>query len=195
MSATLQVELFESYFQTPLDAESSAKPSCTVMHVPGRQHPVQILYASEPEHDYLDAALIAVLQIHFDEKPGDILVFLTGQEEIESLMALLQSRVKRFPPETQSLLITPIFAALPPDQQMQVFAPTPKGMRKVILATNIAESSITINGVRYVVDSGCVKVLKTTFSLYIHLLSSPLIYTIYHTHRPELFMDLQALKF
>ena len=72
-------------------------------------------------------------------------------------MALLTSRVKRFPPETQSLLITPIFAALPPEQQMQVFAPTPKGMRKVILATNIAESSITINGVRFVIDTGCVK--------------------------------------
>lgn len=72
MSATLEAEKFQGYF---LDAP--------LMKVPGRLHPVEIFYTQEPERDYLEAAIRTVVQIHINEKPGDILVFLTGEEEIE----------------------------------------------------------------------------------------------------------------
>jgi len=143
MSATLQAESFSNYFG-----------GCRVLYVEGRTFDVKLLYTQDPQPDYLEAALTCATQIHLDEAKGDILVFLTGQEEIETAQQLLEERSKLFPPETDKLLVCPIFAALPPEQQMEAFAPTPGGCRKVILATNIAETSITINGIRYVVDTG-----------------------------------------
>ncbi|GFH16679.1 RNA helicase, partial [Haematococcus lacustris] len=102
--------------------------------------------------------------VHVDEGPGDILVFLTGQDEIESLERLLLDRVAslrlpagRAEDAPSELLVLPIYAALPPEQQMKVFEPAGPGQRKAILATNIAETSITISGVRYVIDTGFVK--------------------------------------
>ena len=98
---------------------------------------------------------------------GDILVFLTGQEEIESLQLLLQEKTKLLPKNAKTLLvhtpfpyhsIYPLYAALPPDQQLIVFSPAPPNTRKVILSTNIAESSVTIQGIKYVVDTGMVKI-------------------------------------
>eukprot|EP00742_Colponemidia_sp_Colp-10_P003806 GILJ01004055.1.p1 GENE.GILJ01004055.1~~GILJ01004055.1.p1 ORF type:complete len:698 (+),score=71.08 GILJ01004055.1:38-2131(+) len=147
MSATLDAEQFAAFFG-----------GARIITVEGRMYPVDVYYTVEPQPDYLDAALITTLQIHLEQPPGDILVFLTGQDEIEALEKLLQAKVRLFPPEATSLLVCPIFAALPSEQQLAVFQPAPAGHRKVILATNIAETSITINGVRYVVDSGVVKV-------------------------------------
>ncbi|KAH0878518.1 hypothetical protein HID58_065912 [Brassica napus] len=96
-------------------------------------------------------------RIHVEEKPGDILVFLTGQDEIESVERLVKERLEHLPEDKRKLLPLAIFSALPSEQQMQVFAPAPTGFRKVILATNIAETSITIPGIRYVIDPGFVK--------------------------------------
>ena len=138
MSATLQAEKFSKYFN---DAQ--------IVYVKGRQYPVDILYPSEPQTDYLDSAMVTALQLHLAQPlPGDILVFLTGQDEIETLFALLRDRIERLPPTAPKLLVTPIYAALPSHEQLRVFEATPQGTRKVILATNIAETSITINGVR-----------------------------------------------
>jgi hypothetical protein len=78
MSATLNASLFADFFH-----------DSAVFRVEGRQHPVDVMYTLEPEADYVDAALIAVLQIHLDEKPGDVLLFLTGQAEIEQMETLL----------------------------------------------------------------------------------------------------------
>lgn len=85
------------------------------------------------------------------------MVFLTGQEEIESLLKLLEQRSQLLPADAMRVLVCPVFSALPPEQQMRVFLPTAPNCRKIILATNIAESSITINGIKYVVDTGMVK--------------------------------------
>ncbi|KAK6157792.1 hypothetical protein DH2020_012040 [Rehmannia glutinosa] len=96
---------------------------------PGRQYPVDILYTHQPETDYLDAALITIFQIHLEEGPGDILVFLTGQEEIESIERLVQERLPKLPESKRKLSIIPIFASLPSEKQMKVFMPPPVGGR------------------------------------------------------------------
>ncbi|KAK6133908.1 hypothetical protein DH2020_032337 [Rehmannia glutinosa] len=147
MSASLDAQIFSEFF-------GGAK----AVHVQGRQYPVDILYTHQPETDYLDAALITIFQIHLEEGPGDILVFLTGQEEIESIERLVQERLPKLPESKRKLSIIPIFASLPSEKQMKVFMPPPVGFRKVILATNIAETSVTIPGIKYVIDPGMVKV-------------------------------------
>ena len=85
------------------------------------------MYTVEPEEDYLDGALLAALQVHAEEAPGDVLVFLTGQEEIEALTRLLTERAAALPEGSQPLLVAPLYAALPPEQQMTVFEPAPPG--------------------------------------------------------------------
>jgi HrpA-like RNA helicase len=147
MSATLDAEKFSSYFsQAP------------VLYVAGRQFPVKQFHTPAPEEDYLDAAMIAALQIHREQPAGDILVFLAGQEEIEALEKLLHDASEQLPPTAMKLMPVPLFASLPNTQQAKVFDPTPSGIRKCVLATNIAETSVTIPGIRYVIDSGVSKI-------------------------------------
>ncbi|CAD5232198.1 unnamed protein product [Bursaphelenchus xylophilus] len=145
-SATLEMEKFSEYF--------FGAPTFTI---PGRTFPVEILYTKEPETDYLDAALITVMQIHLTEPPGDILVFLTGQEEIDTACEILFERMKKLGSEVPDLIILPVYGALPSEMQTRIFEPAPPGSRKVVIATNIAETSLTIDGIYYVVDPGFVK--------------------------------------
>ncbi|GAA6062965.1 hypothetical protein JCM10212_005724 [Sporobolomyces blumeae] len=145
-SATLDAEKFSEYFF-----------GCPIFTIPGRTFPVEILYTKEPEPDYLDAALITIMQIHLSEPPGDILLFLTGQEEIDTSCEILYERMKSLGPNVPDLIILPIYSALPSEMQSRIFEPAPPGARKVILATNIAETSLTIDGIYYVVDPGFVK--------------------------------------
>lgn len=146
-SATLDAEKFSKYF---LD--------CPILYIPGRTFPVEILYTKEPEFDYLDAALMTVMQIHLSEPPGDILVFLTGQEEIDTSCEVLFERMKALGPDVPELIVLPVYSALPSEMQSKIFEPAPAGSRKVVIATNIAETSITIDGIYYVVDPGFVKI-------------------------------------
>ncbi|GAA5982794.1 hypothetical protein JCM5350_002991 [Sporobolomyces pararoseus] len=145
-SATLDAEKFSEYFF-----------GCPIFTIPGRTYPVEILYTKEPEPDYLDASLITIMQIHLSEPPGDILLFLTGQEEIDTSCEILYERMKSLGPNVPDLIILPIYSALPSEMQSRIFEPAPPGARKVILATNIAETSLTIDGIYYVVDPGFVK--------------------------------------
>ena len=92
---------------------------------------MDILYTKEAESDYLDAALIAVMQIHLTEPPGDILVFLTGQEEIDTSCEILYERMKSLGPEVPELIILPVYSALPSEMQTRIFDPAPPGTRKV----------------------------------------------------------------
>ena len=85
-------------------------------------------------------------------------MFLTGQEEIESPAEMLEKKLLLLPKDAQMLLIYPLYATLPPEQQLAVFTPTHPDSRKVILSTNIADSSVTIQGIKYVVDSGMIKI-------------------------------------
>ncbi|KAK9770219.1 putative Pre-mRNA-splicing factor ATP-dependent RNA helicase prp22 [Seiridium cardinale] len=145
-SATLDADKFSSYFN-----------ECPIFTIPGRTFPVEILYSKEPESDYLDAALVTVMQIHLTEPPGDILLFLTGQEEIDTSCEILYERMKALGPNVPNLNILPVYSALPSEQQSRIFEPAPAGERKVVIATNIAETSITIDYIYYVVDPGFVK--------------------------------------
>ncbi|RHY16732.1 hypothetical protein DYB25_004790 [Aphanomyces astaci] len=145
-SATLDAEKFSKYFL-----------ECPIFTIPGRTFPVEILYTKEPEADYLDAALITVMQIHLSEPEGDILVFLTGQEEIDTACEVLYQRIKALGALAPELIILPVYGALPSEMQTRIFEPAPKGSRKCVVATNIAEASLTIDGVYYVVDPGFCK--------------------------------------
>jgi pre-mRNA-splicing factor ATP-dependent RNA helicase DHX16 len=143
-SATLDAEKFSKYFD-----------NANIFMIPGRMFPVDLYYTKAPEADYVDACVVTVLQIHVSQPiGGDILVFLTGQEEIETAAEILTQRVKNLGSRIPELLICPIYANLPSDQQAKIFDPTPKGTRKVVIATNIAETSLTIEGITYVVDCG-----------------------------------------
>ncbi|CAI0390742.1 unnamed protein product, partial [Linum tenue] len=146
MSASLDARVFSEYFG-----------GARAVHIQGRQHPVDILYTLYPEKDYVDAALVTIFQIHLEERHGDILVFLTGQEEIEAVERLVQERLRQLPESNRKLVTVPIFSSLPSEQQMRVFMPAPDGHRKVVLATNIAETSVTIPGIKFVIDPGFVK--------------------------------------
>jgi HrpA-like RNA helicase len=100
--------------------------------VPGRRFPVEIVYTKAPEADYLEAAVITVLQIHIGEPvPGDILVFLTGQEEIDNAVEMLTKRTQGLGTKIRELQILPIYSTLPADQQAKIFEPTPPEGRKV----------------------------------------------------------------
>ncbi|XP_017764556.1 PREDICTED: ATP-dependent RNA helicase DHX8 [Eufriesea mexicana] len=145
-SATLDAVKFSQYFfEAP------------IFTIPGRTFEVEVMYTKEPETDYLDAALITVMQIHLREPPGDILLFLTGQEEIDTACEILYERMKSLGPDVPELIILPVYSALPSEMQTRIFEPAPPGSRKVVIATNIAETSLTIDGIYYVVDPGFVK--------------------------------------
>lgn len=97
---------------------------------------------------------MCVTEIHLTEQPGDILLFLTGEKEILDTCQMLEEEAKSFPADKPKLQVLPLFSSLPPEQQQLVFEPTPENTRKVVVATNIAETSITINGIVYVIDPG-----------------------------------------
>ncbi|KAI9836566.1 MAG: hypothetical protein M1819_001198 [Sarea resinae] len=145
-SATLDADKFSEYFN-----------GCPIFSIPGRTYPVEIMYSREPESDYLDAALVTVMQIHLTEPQGDILLFLTGQEEIDTSCEILYERMKALGPSVPELIILPVYSALPSEMQSKIFDPAPPGSRKVVIATNIAETSITIDQIYYVIDPGFVK--------------------------------------
>lgn len=145
-SATLDAEKFSDFFD-----------DAPIFQIPGRRFPVDIYYTKAPEADYLDACVISVLQIHVTQPLGDVLVFLTGQEEIETCQELLMERTRKLGSKIKELIIRPIYANLPSELQAQIFEPTPPGARKVVLATNIAETSLTIDGIIYVIDPGFCK--------------------------------------
>lgn len=142
-SATLDAEKFSTYFfESP------------IFTIPGRTFPVEIMYTKEPESDYLDAALITIMQIHLSEPAGDILLFLTGQEEIDTACETLFSRMQALGDLAPELIILPVYSSLPSEMQSRIFEPAPPGTRKCVVATNIAEASLTIDGIYYVVDPG-----------------------------------------
>ncbi|OCH91869.1 P-loop containing nucleoside triphosphate hydrolase protein [Obba rivulosa] len=151
-SATMDAEKFSEYFDNAPVFYGERQTRLRII-----RYPVDIHYTPQPEANYLHAAITTVFQIHTTQPKGDILVFFTGQDEIEAAQENLQETARALGNKIAELIICPIYANLPSDMQAKIFEPTPEGARKVVLATNIAETSITIDGVVFVIDPGFVK--------------------------------------
>lgn len=146
-SATLNATKFSSFFG-----------SVPIFHIPGRTFPVNILYSKTPCEDYVEAAVKQAMAIHITSPPGDILIFMTGQDEIEATCYALAERMEQLVSTTKKgvpkLSILPIYSQLPADLQAKIFQKAEEGARKCIVATNIAETSLTVDGILYVIDTG-----------------------------------------
>ena len=178
MSATLNPKRYMEYFNTS-----------ALLKVEGRKFPVKVFNISEEENKnnnnnlvkedyydliskYIDRCLNCILQIILSDeeenKSGDILVFLPGQEDIEDLQELLLNKKEEikneFPEKKIEFSILPLFGSLPSNQQMRIFLPLRnkfgKNIRKIILSTNIAETSLTIKNIKFIIDSGFYKMRK-----------------------------------
>lgn len=157
MSATASVEQVQSFF-TVEKATETLKPA--TLEIPGRLYPVELIHTPKPVPDIQDALLKTIFKIHTEQPcPGDILAFLTGQEQIETAQKIIDDYAKTLDPKVPKLVPVPLFGQMSIEAQQKAFLPV-KGrvVRKVVLATNIAETSVTVPGVRYVVDTGKAKV-------------------------------------
>ena len=184
MSATLDPKKYMEYFYTK-----------ALIKVQGRKFPIKVYNISEEKEEnnnlsknnlikdkesdyydliskYIDRCLNCILQIVLSEKEedktGDILVFLPGQEDIEDLQELLKSKKEEInnelPNNNIEFKVLPLYGSLPSNQQLKIFRPLKnkkgKTIRKIILATNIAETSLTIKNIKYIIDSGFFKMRK-----------------------------------
>ena len=162
MSATLDVKRFSEFFD-----------NCPIFTIPGRVYPISIHYSFTDETfdpiktSYLSRVEQVVMDTHMEKGPGDILVFLTGQQEIESMCDKLFKSAERIDYEHDvlckdvlGLAILPLYGSLPTEQQQRIFKQRERGIRRIIVSTNIAATSVTVDGVVYVIDSGYVKQLS-----------------------------------
>jgi pre-mRNA-splicing factor ATP-dependent RNA helicase DHX38/PRP16 len=147
-SATMDSEKFAKFFK-----------GAPVFTIPGRTYPVETFFSKTNAKDYVEAAVDQALSVHVSQGEGDILIFMTGQDDIEATCVLLAERLDRLMNTSEGaaapLSILPIYSQLPADLQARIFEPS--SYRKVIVATNIAETSLTVDGVRYVIDTGFCK--------------------------------------
>ncbi|KAK4704953.1 pre-mRNA-splicing factor ATP-dependent RNA helicase DHX38/PRP16, partial [Phenoliferia sp. Uapishka_3] len=161
-SATMNADKFSKFYDEA--------PCFTI---PGRTFPVDVLFSKTPCEDYVDSAVKQALQIHISHPPGDILIFMTGQEDIEVTCACISERLAQVE-DSSELAVLPIYSQMPADLQAKIFDATSDGRRKCIVATNIAETSLTgahlfpwgptlgctdsfssaVDGIMYVVDAG-----------------------------------------
>ncbi|XP_043808513.1 probable pre-mRNA-splicing factor ATP-dependent RNA helicase DEAH9 isoform X2 [Manihot esculenta] len=157
-SATIEAKSMSAFFQTSkrhqgLEADDGPRKDPAILSVEGRGFNVQIHYVEEPVADYVRAAVSTVLSIHDQEPPGDILVFLTGQDDIDATVQLLTEEAQANG-KNKGLIVLPLYSGLSRAEQDLVFSPTPRGKRKIVISTNIAETSLTLEGIVYVVDCG-----------------------------------------
>ena len=141
-SATMNAEKFSLFFG-----------NVPIFMIPGRTFPVDIMFSKTPIEDYVDAAAKQVLSIHVGQPTGDILVFMTGQEDIEVTCTIIQERLDQLE-DVPPLTVLPMYSQLPADLQAKIFAKGENNARKVVVSTNIAETSLTLDGIKYVVDTG-----------------------------------------
>ncbi|ERN13981.1 probable pre-mRNA-splicing factor ATP-dependent RNA helicase DEAH9 isoform X4 [Amborella trichopoda] len=158
-SATIEAKSIAAFFnqskkKLPASRDFGPSREPAILSVEGRGYDVQIHFLEEPVSNYLQAAVSTVLDIHNQEPMGDVLVFLTGQDDIDAAVQMLTDEAQNLAAHRSGLLVLPLYAGLSRAEQELVFSPTPRGKRKVVIATNIAETSLTLEGMVYVVDSG-----------------------------------------
>ena len=175
-SATLDAEAFLRFFTTDLTKEEAERPTVArgnaqddstkeannqaigrIISLEGRAHPVNIHYLEEPTPDYVERAVKTIFDINAEDAEGDILLFLTGREEIEAAVEMILDQQEAGPSTGQALQPFALYAGLAQAQQAYVFERAAEGQRKVIVSTNVAEASVTIDGIVYVIDCGFVK--------------------------------------
>jgi pre-mRNA-splicing factor ATP-dependent RNA helicase DHX38/PRP16 len=152
-SATMDSDKFADFFG-----------GVPVFKIPGRTFPVELYHSKNNADDYVDAAVQQALQIHTQPHPGDILIFMTGQADIEATCSVLEERLSLIDDEVPPLSVLPIYSQLPSDLQAKIFRKAEGGIRKCIVATNIAETSLTVDGIMFVIDAGYCK-LKVCFAV------------------------------
>ncbi|XP_073021515.1 probable pre-mRNA-splicing factor ATP-dependent RNA helicase DEAH4 isoform X1 [Primulina eburnea] len=169
-SATLDGEKVSRFFS-----------NCPILNVPGKLFPVEIEHSSKMPKSYIEDSLSTAIGIHVREPAGDVLIFMTGQDDIEKMVAKLEERIQTLEEGTcMDAMVLPLHGSLPPELQVflasnfvamfftvilytcflfqvRVFTPPPLNCRRFIVATNIAETSLTVDGVVYVIDAGFVK--------------------------------------
>uniref|UniRef100_A0A8D2CN32 RNA helicase n=1 Tax=Sciurus vulgaris TaxID=55149 RepID=A0A8D2CN32_SCIVU len=162
MSATMELAKLSAFFG-----------NCPIFDIPGRLYPVREKFCNligprdRENTAYIQAIVKVTMDIHLNEMAGDILVFLTGQFEIEKSCELLFQMAESVDYDydvqdttLDGLLILPCYGSMTTDQQRRIFLPPPPGIRKCVISTNISATSLTIDGIRYVVDGGFVKQLN-----------------------------------
>ena len=157
-SATIQAEDFLDFFsRTENDEKEPQSSIAKIVSIEGRIFPVDIHYLEDPAENYVLQAVRTVFEIHTKEGDGDVLIFLTGRNEIEQAIELINEEAASKNIRDPGLQAVALYAGLPTEQQMLVFEPAEENTRKVIVATNIAEASVTIDGISFVIDCGFVK--------------------------------------
>ncbi|KAL0229181.1 hypothetical protein GEMRC1_013801 [Eukaryota sp. GEM-RC1] len=144
-SATLDSDRFAAFFG-----------NAPVFSVPGRTFPVEILHTKAMVDDYVDAVVKQTVAVHMSSPlPGDILVFMTGQEDIDAVCLLVEEKIKE--KKGKPAVVMPLYSQLSADRQSRIFEPAREGERKIVVSTNLAETSLTVDGIKYVIDSGFFK--------------------------------------
>ena len=145
----MDVQLFSKYFN-----------NAPIIEVPGRQYDIEILHSACKSDRRVEFVVNAAIRIHLHEGPGDILAFLTGSDECEKAKNMcfetLQKLVTKGKPVAYMLILA-LYGAMSGEEQAKVFKPTPTDCRKVVFSTNISETSITVDGIGFVIDCGYVK--------------------------------------
>ncbi|XP_066254895.1 probable ATP-dependent RNA helicase DHX35 [Euwallacea similis] len=158
-SATLDASSMKKFFNINI-SEDPKMDTAVIMSVEGRQFSVDIYYIAEPVPCYIKGSVEVAMKIVSTEEPGDILIFLTGQEEVDRAVQLLSEHVTEInnSKSKTKIMVSPMYGSLPFNQQLNVFRKAPDGHRKIVVATNIAETSVTIPGIVYIIDCGFVKI-------------------------------------
>ncbi|KAJ3352695.1 ATPdependent RNA helicase [Entophlyctis luteolus] len=159
-SATLDAVVFRNFFNFNASGDQT-KDTSVIVSIEGRSFPVDVQFLETPCADYVSASIDTIIQIHKVEPAGDILVFVTGKEEVETVVSTLNDMIANSKSSTnplKSLLPISMYGGLTLEEQTRVFDSAPAGMRKVVVSTNIAEASVTIDGICFVIDCGVVKI-------------------------------------
>ncbi|KAK2736004.1 hypothetical protein FQN57_000897 [Myotisia sp. PD_48] len=163
-SATLQAKDYGGFFAADdlsgkdPDSENPVNPVATIVALDGKAYPVECLYLQSPTEHYVARAVKTVFDIHTSEDDGDILLFLTGRDEIDDATQRIYEQAAQLDSNAKQLTTFSLHAGLTAEEQLGVFEPAPENTRKVIVSTNIAEASVTIEGVVFIIDCGYAKI-------------------------------------